>query len=127
MPRKTAEKNAGLRSLRETASWYRVMTEAAQDAVFVVTAAGKIKYLNEFGAKYFGVPSEKIVGKSIHDLFEPDLAAENLKNIRHVATSGNPLYVEQEQEFATGKVWMSISMTSPTVSIGTTRAGSTAL
>ena len=105
----TQLKQAG-KTLRESEERYRALAESAEDYIFVVDKDGYVKYVNNFAANEFGCQQEEMVGKRIHELFPPDLAEHQMKNIQEVLKSGSRADNDMLQVFPNRTVWIDTSL-----------------
>lgn len=85
---------------------YQILAEAAHDSIFIVNREFVIQYVNTFGADQFNKRRTEIVGKSIHELFPPEISSGQKANLDRVFATGEPAYNEQLSEFAGRKVWL---------------------
>jgi len=60
------------RELAESRDAYRDLAENARDFIYTGDLSGRITYVNEAMAAFFGVPMSAIVGRRFHDLMAPD-------------------------------------------------------
>jgi len=92
--------------LVESEKKYRMLTEAAQDFIFNIDASGTVTYVNEHGAKMFGVTPAEITGRKMEDLFPPEIAERQGNNVRSVIEAGMPLYAENYVVMPMGDMWL---------------------
>jgi len=97
-------------ALRESESRYRALAEAAQDMIFINNQNYVLEYVNQFAAAQFGSTPEALGGKSLDELFPPEIASRQRKNISKVFKSGKPIYVEGPTSFAGHELWLSTSL-----------------
>jgi PAS domain S-box-containing protein len=93
-------------ALRASEEKYRRLAEAAHDVIFIVDRHFQIQYVNTFGAEYFSVDPQQIVGQSLARLFPPE-ARENPQDdsLQRVLATGEAISVEEAIQFPTRKVW----------------------
>ncbi len=93
-------------ALRESEALYRILTEVSRDMISLVSAEGKILYVNIFAARQFGLTPPDLIGKTISEYFPPQIAARELENIRKALNAAEPLYVEAPVRFGENSVWL---------------------
>ncbi|MFA6594379.1 MAG: PAS domain S-box protein [Candidatus Buchananbacteria bacterium] len=96
---------------KESEMRYKILAEMAHDSIFLVDRAGRVVYVNTFGAKQFNAEPDAIVGKDIKDLFPPAIAKRQKASIDKVFHSGLPVYQENVSFFPSGEVWLSTQLT----------------
>ena len=67
--------------LRRNEERYRVLAEAAQDLIYVLTPDGRIEFSNSYAAKMFGLDPEAIMGRDIEALFPSEVAAGQRRSL----------------------------------------------
>jgi len=77
--------------LRESEERYRILTDAAHDAIFTLSPEGVVRYVNSGGAALIGMPPEKIVGLSLGNLYRPEIAQEFRENLDKVISTKRPV------------------------------------
>jgi two-component system, chemotaxis family, CheB/CheR fusion protein len=82
------EQRKMLTALRESEERYRAVVEGATDAIIVINEEGVFRFLNSEAAMRTGLRAQDIVGKTMHDIFPPDIATPQLANIRQVIRTG---------------------------------------
>ena len=94
-------------ALRRSAAYYRVLTSAAQDHIFVINQEGRVEYVNQAAADQLRSTPDKIIGRMRTEIFPPDIAERQGMNLRKVLTEGTPLYVEARTMYLDREVWLS--------------------
>jgi len=89
----------------------RSIAETAQDFLFVVDARGLVRYVNPYAAQAFRTTPERIVGRSILELFPPQAAGRMLKNVRKVIRTGLPISLEMAYAMPVGQCWLDTRLT----------------
>ena len=93
--------------LRESEERYRVLAEAAQDAIFLIGPDFRYLYVNEFMARQGGRTVEMIVGQPLSELFPPEAAAAQEAAIAQVFATGQMHEAEEKVPLAGREVWFS--------------------
>jgi len=84
----TSEINARTK-LERSESRYRALVEGADAAISIVDQTGLFRFINPKGAEPWGIAPESIIGKTMEDLFPPEIALRQMESIRSVISSGN--------------------------------------
>lgn len=58
--------------LRESEEKFRIISEAAYDAIIMLDNQGKVSYWNKAAEKMFGYKSKEIIGKELHRVLPPE-------------------------------------------------------
>ena len=93
-------------ALEESEERYRTLAETARDFIFVVDREFQIRYVNRFAAGEFGRGPESVIGRTINDLFAPDVAERLTHNLEIVMETGNPLHVQNRTPFPKRELWL---------------------
>lgn len=93
-------------ALRESEEKYRTLAEAAPQMIFLIDRHFRIQYVNSQSARAIGRPAEEIAGKSIDDIFPPELAQRHRRALGRVFETGEQLFTEMLEHFPTGDVWI---------------------
>jgi PAS domain S-box-containing protein len=94
-------------ALGRSAAYYRVLTGAAQDHIFVIDAQDRVEYVNQAAAEQLRTTPDRVIGKLRTEIFPPDVAERQGGNLRQVLTSGKPLYAEGRTIYLDREVWLS--------------------
>ncbi|HOP06624.1 MAG TPA: PAS domain S-box protein [candidate division Zixibacteria bacterium] len=77
------------RALTESEERYRNLVESAGDPIFTVDRDGCFLFMNSVAATQIGGRVKELVGKNMHDIFPPEVAAAQMVSIRQVYDSGS--------------------------------------
>jgi two-component system sensor kinase FixL len=80
--------------------------EAADDSVYVVGRDLRLTYVNAAAAATMRHPKADLVGRSILDLFPPELSSPQRSNLRKLFRTGQPVYTERHYP-TMGGLWLS--------------------
>lgn len=94
------------KSLMDSERKYRVLAESSPEMIYVVRRDGRLTYVNASATVPFGIGADELVGKHLSEVLTPEMAQENLANIRSVVESGLPRTRESLQRFRSGERWI---------------------
>ncbi len=94
-------------AVRESEARYRILAEAAQDLIFVLTPDARLEYINSYAADRFGFDVDAVTGRHVDEFFPPEVAAGQRRSILRVCTTGEAVDVERLTPFPTGHTWLS--------------------
>jgi two-component system cell cycle sensor histidine kinase/response regulator CckA len=94
-------------ALRESEQKYRSLVESALDPVFTCSLEGRYLFANAAASRMLGRAPGEVIGKTVDDLFPPDVAAEYHKGVRQVIESGESLISEHKVEIQGTEFWFS--------------------
>jgi PAS domain S-box-containing protein len=83
-------------ALRESEERYRIITDAAHDAIYTLSPEGVVTFANSGGSALIGLPPEKIVGLSLESLFHPDIAQALRQNLEKVISTKSPVRFDEK-------------------------------
>jgi len=89
---------------------YRTLAETAQDFIFIVDRGGLVMYLNSFAAQKLGNSPESFMGKNLDQVFPPEMAEVQERELKKVFTNGEPLHVENMATLEGEETWLSTSL-----------------
>jgi two-component system cell cycle sensor histidine kinase/response regulator CckA len=89
---------------------YRAIIEAAEDPIFIADRDGRYIYGNRKAAANLGLTQEQFVGKTVDELFPPDVAAAFREGVRQVIDSGETLRSEDHLVVGGAEFWSSTLM-----------------
>jgi len=102
--RDITERNRIEAALKESEARYRSLAEASQDMIFVVDRDDRVLYVNRQAAEFLHVASDAIIGQPRSRFFPPDVSAGQLRGLRQVFASGEPVRSESPITTPDGKV-----------------------
>jgi two-component system NtrC family sensor kinase len=76
------------------------VAEHLPDAVFTKDLQGRYTFINAAGARYVGLPPEKIIGCKDSDLMPPEAAQNSLEFDRQTLLAGRTLHAEMTEKMA---------------------------
>ncbi len=88
------EKKRAEDALRESEAKYRLLIENAGEIIVTLDRNGTFLHANRSAAKYFGLSPAELVGKSLRDLFPPEVVENHMANIKQVFITGEDLSIE---------------------------------
>ncbi len=94
-------------ALRRSEAYYRVLTTAAQDHIFVINDDDCVEYVNQAAAEQLRTTPERVIGKRRSEIFPPAVAERQGANLRAVLREGKPLYAEGRTMYLDREVWLS--------------------
>lgn len=100
----TERKQVG-EALRSSEERYRTLAETAQDAIFISGTDGRVQYINSYATQLFGRESKDIIGKSLSELFPPDVTEIQRRSMDKVIQTGGSVDDEIHIPFAAGHIW----------------------
>jgi PAS domain S-box-containing protein len=92
--------------LRESEERYRTLAESAQDLIFTIGPDQRIQYANRTSAQEFGCRPEELIGKTVAELFPPDIAERHWHNLSSVFESGVARHLLNRTPFPTRQSWL---------------------
>jgi len=94
-------------ALRRSDAYYRVLTTAAQDHIFVINHEDRVEYVNQAAAEQLRTTPDRVIGKRRSEIFPPEVADRQGANLRKVLAEGEPLYAEGRTMYLDREVWLS--------------------
>ena len=85
---------------------YRLVTEASPDMIYVVGADGRVQFVNDRGARSFGVPAEQLVGTPLTTMFQGPTATRIMAAVENVLATGEPHETESQIVYPNGERWV---------------------
>ena len=96
--------------LRQSEDRYRVLVESSQDQIFVIDRDDRVEYVNRAAAERFHTSPDQLIGRLRSDIFPPDVAARQSRNLGQVIGTGQPLQAEGPALYGDGEVWLATSL-----------------
>ncbi|MDX2474477.1 MAG: response regulator [Candidatus Krumholzibacteria bacterium] len=90
--------NLAKQAQAESEERYRLLIETARDVIIRHDLSGQITFVNQAGIESLGLPRERIIGMSGHDLLSPEAKLEALKR-RDARVAGDTGVFLYETEF----------------------------
>src|SRR5438128_662637 len=87
--------------------FYRAIIESADDPIFISDGDGRYLYANAKASSNLGLTPEEFIGKSVDEIFPPDVAAAFLQGVRQVIDSGEMLRSEDRLVIGGAETWNS--------------------
>lgn len=97
-------------ALRKSENMYRILAEAAQDAIYIINREDRVEYVNSFGAGLLGLKPEDMIGSQRETLFPPDVSKLQKENLKKVFETGKSLYAEDKISYLKEEAWMHTSL-----------------
>jgi PAS domain S-box-containing protein len=95
-------------ALRTSEQRYRTLADAAHDEIFIVDQSGLLVYANTSAALRLGLTADQVAGKSLGDVFPPEVAAGFTLRIQETLAANEHVYAEHEIASPGGTRWMGV-------------------
>ena len=89
---------------------YRAIVESAEDPIFICDPDGRYMYGNHRAAANLGLTQEQFAGKSVDEIFSPEVAAAFRAGVQNVVESGQTLRSEDHLVVDGVEFWSSTLM-----------------
>jgi PAS domain S-box-containing protein len=89
---------------------YRAIIESAEDPIFICDGGGRYLYGNAKAASNLGLTQEQFIGKTVDDVFPPEIAAGFRIGVRQVIDSGETMRSEDRIVVNGVELWSSTLM-----------------
>jgi len=86
--RDVTAKKAVEQALRESEEKYRTLVETAGEAIVTIDRQGVVLFMNTMAATNAGGSPEDFIGKSLGEVFPPEVAERHIAKVREVIDSG---------------------------------------
>ncbi len=86
---------------------YRAIVESAEDPIFIADRDGRFLYVNKTAATNLGLTQESLTGRTVDEVFPPDVAARNREGTRRVIDTGITLRAEDRMQIDGVDRWYS--------------------
>lgn len=93
-------------TLRESEEFYKTLVENAEDFIYIIDKHLCVKYVNNFAARPFGFKPKEMIGKSLEELFPPNLFNRLKQNLQMVFESRKSNFVDNKIKFPDQEVWL---------------------
>jgi len=104
--RDVTEKRKAEEALRQSEDRYRVLSESAQDAIFIIDRQHRFVYMNSYCALTLGLKRSDAIGRRLKDVFRPDVAAAAVRNNKKVFMSGKSFFITEKLKVPAGERWL---------------------
>jgi PAS domain S-box-containing protein len=91
---------------RQQNAWFEVLTETAQDMIYIIEADGNIRYVNKRAAEQLGRDRSDIIGKRHADFFHGDTRERQMAGILRVFRTGEAVYAETPNALSSNLRWL---------------------
>ena len=90
----------------EDREWtFQSLVESAQDVIFISDVTGRFVYVNSAAAETLGTTQDAVIGKSVDELFPPNVAAGYRAGVEDVVRTGRTLNTEERLNLAGRTLW----------------------
>ena len=89
---------------------YRLLSEAAQDMIFILDNEKRFIYANSWTAEQLGHPVENIIGQNVDILFTSEISDRLEHNIEKTFREGNSHFVENKMKSGKNEKWFYTSL-----------------
>jgi len=84
------------KALKQSEDLYRLISESADDAIFIIDLESRITYVNKSGENYIGRPASQIKGRSFLEYVHPGSISQALSSFRKAKQAKDPFHMEIE-------------------------------
>ena len=91
--------------LRAKEAQYQALTEAAQDAIFIIDRSDTITYANNYAASLLGLEPGEMIGKPRTAYFTDEISRHQLPKLLEVLKKGIPHLSENRIDYHGQEVW----------------------
>ena len=104
------ERRRAEEALQQSEERYRTLTEAANDAIFIISADDTYQYVNRFGAQLLGRQPQDMIGRKRSDFFPPPIGDRQKLVMQRVLETGDVGRDESLIPTPDGEVWLGTSL-----------------
>ncbi|HMA05912.1 MAG TPA: PAS domain S-box protein [Methanomicrobiales archaeon] len=97
-------------ALKKSEEWYRNLTEASQDLIYIIDRDDNVVYLNRHSQELLGKKTEEVVGRPRSLLFPPDADEHMKRNLATVFSDSHPIRVESLIPVGTQEIWLDTTL-----------------
>jgi len=97
---------ARTRALKRSEEKYRLLIESAEDFIFTLDTAARLKSVNSYTANFFGSNAEHLLDRHLSELFSEDVGQRNSKAVEKVFTTQRSVREEIEIRSVDPPVWL---------------------
>ncbi len=101
-----AECKAELRAASEREHHFRRIIDSSEDLIFIIDRKFSVRFANSAGGVIFGTSADKIIGKTLDELFPPQIAARHKRSLKRIFESGKPEIIENLTSFPGRDMWL---------------------
>jgi two-component system sensor kinase FixL len=109
--RDITERRRAEEALRESEERYRKLAETAQDYIYIIDADDRVEFVNTAGAAAMGCRPEEIIGKPRGEVFCGAESERQLRSLRRVFETGEPLSTVEPASLPTSQSWQDTRLT----------------
>jgi len=84
---------------------YRTLADAAPDLIYILSRESKLMYINESGARQFGLTPEQIIGQNFDSLLYQSNTTDRVSAVQTVFDSKQPFQTEDYLVFSDHASW----------------------
>jgi PAS domain S-box-containing protein len=101
------------KALRENQALLQAIIDNSPAVIYLVDTQNKILLVNRQHERVFNLPREHFVGKTIDEVFPPEVAATFNRRNQAVLAAGHPIEAEDSVQYHDGKIHTAISVRFP--------------
>lgn len=94
-----------LQALQASEDKFQTLVDSADEAICTVSREGVFLFMNETSAAGLGGKPDELVGRTMHELFPPEVAERQLASVRRVIDSGRSEEVDSETVLRGQRRW----------------------
>jgi PAS domain S-box-containing protein len=110
LQKEVTERKRAEQSAKESLELYQTLAESAKDIIFICDPRGNLQYFNKNGALVFGSSVDDLIGKNLEQVFPPETAREQKKQLGRVLESKKPLFAEINIHLPTLDLWLDVQL-----------------